>query len=308
MAKSYRSMRMYLAFFCVFVSALLGITRAAAIGQQANEPSSLDPLGKEADQRVGWKILQDYRLIGVVDDYRFGFELRIMPHREKTRKVSGLMIGIEDSRMLNSRVDFLVNSKVEGDPKKTYRMLLENGLAPLVWQSGGVDDLETGLLDSSEYLTDLVGSGVSTFELLMPFKHWQSFYYEGETDFRSRKVNVFWMFPPKEDVALSNQLSGVRLYLDSKFNSMIRAEVFSSEKEHLKTLSLIDLKKVDGVWIPKELKVRNEKTRSNTVIRILDASVGLGISPYYLGPEALHKTIIGENLVGEDIGEPVSFE
>lgn len=306
MAKSHRIMRVYLAFFCVFFSALF-VPSAGIADEVRGEPGGLDPLGKEADQSFGLQVLEQYRLVGVVKDFEFGVELKIMPRRGKTTQVSGLMIGKDNGNGLKARIDFILPSLEKSSSVETFRLLWENGLNPRVWQSGGPQNFATDLMKPVEYLEDLVGSDVSTFELLMPFQYWQSFYYEGETEFRSRKTHVFWMYPPKGEDGLTGRLSGVRLYIDGEFHSMIRAEVFSSQKEHLKTLSLIDLKKVNGVWIPKELDVRNEQTRDKTRIKIVDATIGVDLFPYFLTPESLGSTIIGVPLDGENIGEPTPF-
>ncbi|MCH6255942.1 outer membrane lipoprotein-sorting protein [Puniceicoccaceae bacterium K14] len=306
MAKSYRNMRVRLALFfaLIFAVSIQSLTLALEV---RNEPKTLDPSGEEPSQRLGWEILEQYRLVGVVKDFRFGFELKIMPRRGKTKTVSGLMLGKDDGYALTSRLDFVVPGIATDGVSNTLRLLFQNGISPYVWQSGGPENLMTGLMDSADYLNDLMESDVSTFELLMPFQFWQSFYYEGQTQFRSRKTHLFWMYPPKEDEALTEQLSGVRLYIDDKFHSMIRAEIFSTQKEHLKTLSLLDLKKVDGVWIPKELDVRNEKSRNKTRIKIVDAEVGLDLPDYFLSPESLADTVIGVSLESEILEGPASF-
>ncbi len=282
-------MRLIPAIFCVLI---LGISAIGDLeAKRRFGPSPLDTLGEDPDQEIGRAVLNDYRQMGIGKDYQFRFQLKIMPRREKTVTLTGMMIGTAGVYGPVSRIDLYETEESDGDP---LRILLKNGPQPQAWwlkdSFGGI----TSAVSSDQYFDPIAGSDVSIFDLFTPFQYWSEFYYEGRTEFRGRPTHLFWMYPPVGDINLGEKVSGVRVYVDDQFHAMVQAELFDVEKVHVKTLSIIDIKKVDGTWIPGAVDSRNEISRNKTRFKVVSASVDVELSPHYFEPEALSETILGK--------------
>ena len=56
----------------------------------------------------------------------------------------------------------------------------------------------------------------------------------------------------------------VRSWISREHGGLIYAEAYTPEGKHLKTFEVSDVQKIQGEWKLKELKIRNELTRSTT--------------------------------------------
>ena len=86
------------------------------------------------------------------------------------------------------------------------------------------------------------------------------------------------MLAPKSLEANPLGLHGVVVFLDESFNAMLKADYVSKDEEVLKSFRLLDLKKVDGVWLPKTVDFLNETTRDKTRIIIKEAALNRDFS------------------------------
>ena len=147
------------------------------------------------------------------------------------------------------------------------------------------------LISSDRFFDRLAGTEFTPFDVFMPFLHWSRFYYEGTTTFRSRKVHVFWMTPPEEYESLESVVSGMRIFIDDQFNAISKAETFGPGKEHLKTLTIVEIKKDSGEWYPRQIDVRNEVTRDKTRFVVKDATMGIELPQRVFSVEFLSESL-----------------
>ncbi len=278
--------------------ALLSIT--SVFGQRRISTNPLDTLGKNPSQSLGWEILQNSRAVmGSIGDYSYRFQLRIMPRRQETIYLSGVMIGSSNERGPVERIDIIEEDAKLGpegeliDPK-VHRLLLQNGPSPFAMQAFSYQDGPPELLTNTELFEPVVSSTFSSFELLRPFLYWQRFYYEGRTTLRRRPTHSFLMYPPDDDGEIRENVSGVRLLIDDQFRIVFKGQILGPDEEPIKTISIAGLKKVDGEWIFSSIDVRDEKTKDKTRLRIMDASVGVAILPDLFEPAGLVANIIGK--------------
>lgn len=287
------------AFALVFCFIVLSPSGSA---KRRHGPSPLDTLGEEADQKVGWQILKQFRSLGIVGDYRFRFQLKVMPRREKTINFSGVMLGARGEEGPISRVDIALEEASIGEkgelvPAKTIRLFLENGLFANAFElDSRVSPAVPTVISSDRYFEPIVGSDFTVFDLLLPYMYWQEFYYEGRTDFRGRSSHVFWLYPPAEDELLKTKVSGVRVFIDGEFSSPMLVEIYDAEKTHVKTLTPVGLKKVDGQYFMNQIDVRNEITRDKTRFKVLDAAMGVELPISIFTPEGLVDAVYGTEL------------
>lgn len=291
MAGSHRIMRQLPAIFCALFMGFFAIGELGA--QKRFGPSPLNTLGKDPDQKVGWKALQEFRQLGISAAYQFSFELKVEPRLEDTRTVKGMMIGKPSEAGPLSRIDLTGEEGASGD---SLRLLLQNGIFPTAWRISSESSGLVEVVDSKNYFDPIAGSDVSIFELLMPFQFWQRFYYEGRTELGRRPTHVFWMYPPEEDAELLKHTAGVRLFVNDQFHAMMKAEIFDADRKHIKTLTIRDFKKVDGTWVVVKVDVWNEVARENTRFKVTQAKVGIDLADHYFTPEALPESLGGKDL------------
>lgn len=287
------------------VSALLGFAFLLFVdpleAQRRHGPSPLNTLGEDASQEVGWEVLKQFRSLGIAGDYRFRFQLQVMPRREKTRIVPGMLLGSMGPKGPVTRVDIALKPAEVGDagnlePAEVQRFLLQNGLFASAYQADSQTDGAPKRVPSNKYFDPLAGSDFTVFDLLMPYTFWQRFHYEGRTTFRGRPTHVFWMYPPDEDKLMKEKVSGVRIFLDDEFHALIQAEVYNSEEVHAKTVTIVDFRKTDGQWILSQVDVRNELTRDKTRFKVTDAALDVDLPEWVFTPEGLERNVYGTEL------------
>lgn len=318
MAGSKRAMRFAPAFFMsLFLSrsrarplcrlfAAIAICAAFALPAQAQRrhtPGPLDTLGdEEVDPRAGWEILRRFQSMGIAGDYRLRFQLQIMPRREKTRRVSGVLLGSQGQGGPVSRVDLaLEEAEVAASgaarPARVKRLLLQNGVAAYAMEAdSAADDPTPAIVPSERYFEPLAGSDFTVFDLLMPYIYWQRFRYEGRSTLRGRPTHVFMMYPPEEDGSLKSHVSAVRLYIDEEVNAMVQVELYGPDEAIAKTVSIGSFKKVDDQWLVDEIDVRDESKRDKTRFKVLDANLGLDLPRSLFEPQSLTENVYGAPL------------
>jgi hypothetical protein len=184
-----------------------------------------------------------------------------------------------------------------GNEPAERRFLIQNGRESAVWRwdTGG----SVQLVDAASPFEPIVANTeLSAFDLQMPFIYWEEFVYEGLERFRGRPAHIFIMRPPSAFAAKYPKLTGVRIHLDTQFNALVQTELLGAEDVVLKTISLVDLKKIDDQWIPKTLDVRDEKTRNKTRFDVTAVALGLEFSRILFEPAQL----------AEDVREPAESQ
>lgn len=245
------------------------LAQADKFGQPADRPA----LGK-ADQAEGARILAEFRQAGIAGDYWLSFQLRVMPREGDERVVNGTLIGTRGVSGPLSRLS--VGSQ---------RWLIESGPQPSAWlapEGGAARELGAG--EGSLALAD---TGVTLFEVQMPFLYWTDFTYEGEAKVRGRPTHSFVLRPPAGQPAPVAGLTGVRVLIDREFQAMVQADELGAKGAVEKTISLLDLKKVGEQWLVKTIDVRDARTRNKTRFSVTAAALGLEWPIALFGPDGL---------------------
>jgi len=275
----------FLACLVVFFAALP--VESAAQSRRHRPPARYVQFG-EPDQAEGRKILENFRLQGISGDYYLEFELHVLPRRGETRVVSGARLwGGRNDQGPVSRVEL---PAVEGSAAR--RLLVQNGPKGAVWVApvGGVTS-SPAALDASALFTPLAGTDLTAFDLQMPFLYWSEFVFEGVAPVRGRPAHVFLMYPPDAIAALKPELAGVRVYLDTQFGALVQAQQIGAEERVLKSITVLDIKKVDDQWMVKTIDLRDEATRNKTQFLVTGAALGLDFSDMLFDPSNLSSTV-----------------
>ncbi len=260
------------ALLFVLVAACAGPALAQA--DKFNLPVDRPAIGK-VDQADGAKVLADFRRAGIAGDYWLSFELRVMPRQGAERTVTGTMLGTRGVSGALSRVTL-----------GGQRWLIESGPNPSAWLS--TDGGAARQLAASESGLALADTGITVFELQMPFIHWADFTYEGQARVRGRPTHSFVLRPPAGQPAPVTGLTGVRVLIDAEFQALVQADELGANGAVEKTISLIDLKKVGEQWMVKAIDVRDARTRNKTRFSVTAAALGLEWPISLFGPDGLN--------------------
>ena len=133
----------------------------------------------------------------------------------------------------------------------------------------------------------MAGTDLTAFDLQMPFLYWPEFVYEGLARMHGRPAHQFLFYPPANVAQRNPALRGVRAYLDTQSTALVQAELIGENDQALKSLSILDLKKIDDQWIVKSVDLREESTRNKTRFAVTAAALNQHFSPTVFEPTSL---------------------
>ena len=221
----------------------------------------------EPDQAEGRRIVADFRKAGfAIGDYYMEFVLRVMPRRGAESLVRGRMWGTRNSQGSLTRVALL------GEGGTERRLLVQNGPDPAIWfwETGAVAPRRLGV---AEQFSPLLPTDLTPFDLQMPFLFWSDFTYEGMAKLRGRPAHRFLFLPPAGLSAEYAGLAGARVSIDTQYRALVETELIGDRGQTLKSVSLMELKKVQEQWLVKTIDLRNETTHDKTRLSVTGAAL-----------------------------------
>ena len=232
------------------------------------------------DQAEGRRVLETFRQAGIPGQYYLEFDLRVLPRRGDERVLKGRLWGSRNEQGAITRMAMVMSPGVE------RRLLIQNGEQSKVWSTdtGGATRM-TRIVDAFEPLVP--GVQLTAFELQMPYLYWPDATLERVVRIRNRPSHTFFFRPPAAWAALHPEISGVRAYLDTQFNVPVQTELIGQAGQVLRTLSLVDLTKVSGQYIPKTVDLRDETTRDKVRFQVTGAALDLALSASVFEPGQL---------------------
>ena len=253
--------------FCISVFAIA--LPSIICGQGSLRRAKIELL-REIDHEEGQQRLRSFRQLWVEGDFSLKYTLQYIPRRGKRQEVTGTLwsSNVADGPVSQIRIHsepgeelFLKNGPYASALKRTQPSNAWSKVTTDEWFDP-VDETVT----------------ITVFDLMMPFIYWNDWNYEGVTKVRGRAAHAFLMLAPKSLEANPLGLHGVVVFLDESFNAMLKADYVSKDEEVLKSFRLLDLKKVDGVWLPKTIDFLNETTRDKTRLIIKEAALNRDFS------------------------------
>ena len=263
----------------------LGAPLDALAQSRLNRPSPRYFQLTPPDQKDGAAILRDMRAAGPSGDYYFDFDLRVLPRRGDETRVAGRLWGGRNREGPVTRLALAPPAGVVGATET--RLLVQGGPRPSAWQWPATDGSTVITVDEAALFAPLAGTGLSAFDLQMPFLFWEDFVYEGKTRLNDRPVDTFLLYPPASLAVHRPDLAGVRVYLDPQYHALVRAEQIGAENRVLKSFSLGGLVKIDERWMPKSFELRDENTRDKTRFVVTAAALGLDFAGDVFAPGGL---------------------
>lgn len=265
---------------------LVACVAAASLGSAAPASRSAPPLSQfgKLDTAEARTALDQLRRQGIAGDYYLELQLRVMPRRGEERLIRGHLWGGRNAIGPLTRVALDGSAGAGASPE--LRLLVQNGRESGAWRwrnERGVEKL--GVASLFEPL--IPDTELTAFDLQMPFLFWDRFEYEGLARFRGRPAHVMVLRPPAEFAAKHPALTGVRVHLDTQFNALVQTELLGERDAVMKTLSLVDLKRIGEQWVPKTFDLRDERTRNKTRVSVTAAALGLDFAGTLFEPAML---------------------
>lgn len=244
----------------------------------AEIPERRDP--PEITWQEGLARIKHFRSQRLKGDYSLRFELRHMPRMDVEHKYYGVLWGSWNEQGPVTRFSIWPETRAGG--LEEIHLLLQNGPDARVWiQKRGDSPYQ---IKDHELLAPLFDNiAYSSFDLLTSYLYWPEFKYEGPSRTKGRPAYQFLMFPPEKTA----QVGSVRMFLDAYYNVLLKSEVLNKKGEKVKSLTLLNFKKVDEEYIIKTVDVRDDVTRDKTRLRIHGAALGLKFSSDFFVPENL---------------------
>ncbi len=263
------------------VPTLLLFLASALLSHAAGPPVAAPDYAQTGvlDQAAGRAALDQFRA-AAPDRCYFEFELRILPRRGEERSVPGRIWWGRDEQGPVMRIVLQ-----PGTPEER-RWLVQDGAAPGIWRSlGSAPARPAGLLDPL-----FPGVEISAFDLQMPFLYWPDETLLSVNRVRGRPANTFAFRPPAAFAAAHPAVAGIRAAFDTQFNFPLQIETLGAAAV-LKTLSVVDGKRVEDQEIPKEIDVRNELTRDKTRFEVTAVALHLDLPPALFLPADLDRAV-----------------
>ncbi len=236
----------------------------------------------QPDQAEGARVLAEFRLMGIVGDYWLQLELRVMPRKGPEQSVAGQLLGSRNALGPVTRLTL----PGTGGLATERRWLIQGGPQAAAWQWSGADNV-TRPLAGAEIFAPLGGTGLTIFDLQMPFLYWADFVYEGLAKVRGRPAHSFVLYPPAAVARARPDLTGVRVLLDTQFQAMVQAEILGPKGAAEKTISVLDLKKAGEQWMVRSIDLRNSVTRDKTRFSVNAAALNLALPADTFAPAGL---------------------
>lgn len=256
------------------------------VGRPAPKYLQLTP----PDQLEGGRILNAMRSAEPAGDYFFEFELRVLPRRGAQTRIPGKLWGGRVDGAPLSRM-ILDLPAANGEMPMGERLLVRGGQAPAAWRWSSAAAAEPVRMDGEALFAPLAGTGLSAFELQMQFLYWPDFVYEGKTRLFDRPTDAFLLYPTAEVAKARPELSAVRVYLDPNYHALVQAELLGSDGRVIKSMRMVELRKLEDVWVVRAVEIRDEITRDKTRFVAIAGGVKRNFSPVLFEPGHLPGNI-----------------
>ncbi len=242
-------------------------------------------LSAAPDQAEGGRVLEGFRNVGVQGDYWLQFDLRVMPRQGPERELRGQMFGAPGTRGPLTRL-------IVTEP--ATHLILHGGNDARAWRW---EPAATGpaamSVPEQDWLAPIVDTDLTLFDLQMPFLRWTDFVYEGVANVRGRPAHAFLLYPPQPLAGPPDRPvpAAVRVFLDTQFSALTQAEWLDAQGKPLKSVTVLDLKKVRDQWIVKSIDLRNHTTRAKTRFALTAAALDLQLPGALFQPEQAAESL-----------------
>lgn len=266
------------------VAALCLLTPSARAQKESRPPPRYLQLNPP-DQAEGRAIVEGFRRQGIAGEFYLEFELQVLPRHGDERVLHGALWGSRNESGPVWRVG--IHTAPSAGHSDEVRLLIQSGPNPRIWRWSEGLGAPAAPLPVEALFDPVAGTNLTAFDLQMPFVFWPEFVYEGLVRMHGRPTHQFLFYPPADISQRNSSLRGVRAYLDTQYAALVEAEMIGENNVVLKTLSILDLKKIGDQWIVKSVDCRDESTRNKTRFAVTAAALNQHFPPKIFEPASL---------------------
>ncbi len=266
----------------LLASLLAADAALAAPPTVANPSSGAYVQAGELDQAEGRRAIELFRNAGIPGEYYLEFDIRVMPRRGEDKIYHGRLWGGRNDQGAVMRL------AVQDATGHERRLLIQNGERAGVWRSDSRTETPQPVSDFEPLVP---GVELTAFELQMPYLYWSDVKLLSVAPVRGRPAHVFWFRPPAEWAKQHPDIGAVRACLDTQYHAPVQSELIGPSGRVLRTLSLVDLKKIDDQFIVKSIDLRNDETRDKTRFQVTAAALGLDFTGPVFDPARLNEDV-----------------
>ena len=250
---------------------------STSLAQRTTSDGPRGSIMEKIDAAEGAKRMASFRAQRLEGDFCFQFQLEQKPRRGKTVRYNGVMYGSWNERGPVSRFQLFPEQIGKATPVglSAIELIVQNGVDPEVWIRRQASEPFTLIEDEALFEPIFEGVLYTPFDLQMPFIFWEDYIYEGPSRVLSRIGQRFLMQPPEGSLAAQDGITAVRIALDDAYYALLQVEVLEAESVARSSFTVEVLKKVQGQYIVKEIKLKNLLTKDATSFNVKAASVGL---------------------------------
>ncbi|MCK5676009.1 MAG: outer membrane lipoprotein-sorting protein, partial [Verrucomicrobia bacterium] len=111
--------------------------------------------------------------------------------------------------------------------------------------------------------SDILGTGITWADLSFSVLWWPGSELVAEGKKINRECYVV-------DVPVPDSENTMRLWIEKKMGMLLEAQTLNARKKELRRMKIKSIKKMDGMWVAKDLEIRNKATGNKTTLQITD--------------------------------------
>jgi len=117
--------------------------------------------------------------------------------------------------------------------------------------------------DRNTPTSDILGTGLTWADLSFSVLWWPNSKLIDEKKKINRDCFVV-------DVPVPDSDKTMRLWIEKKMGMLLEAQTLDARKKELRRMKIKSIKKMDGMWVAKDLEIRNKATGNKTTLQITD--------------------------------------
>ena len=220
----------------------------------SGEPSSrfLDRLSEPAAQALIESMRSQFALENCMLHFDF---LHTVKGIEAGKRTKGLMLIAQSNGSLHKRI-FLCSDA------QWVEYIIRDSLEFSVWKRDAQSPFFQ-VVDEALWFKPLIeGVTFRPIDLIMPYIQWQEYLYEGPQVMGVRSVVDDFIFTPEDRLTYKEHgIDSVRLSIDRQYKGIRKVE-YLSETSLLSTLSVLGVKKINGLWTLSRLSLKTDGAKS----------------------------------------------
>jgi hypothetical protein len=117
--------------------------------------------------------------------------------------------------------------------------------------------------DRNTPASDILGTGITWAELSFSVLWWPDSKLVDEGEKINRECYVV-------DVPVPNSENTMRLWIEKKMGMLLEAQTLDAKQNDIRRMRIKSIKKMDGMWVAKDLEILDKQTSSKTTLQISD--------------------------------------